>query len=228
MSDSSRRGRTRSETTRLAILEATRDELAAHGYDKLSIDRIAAAAGAGKQTVYRWYPSKSALVAECVLEGYLSPLTNPVPDTGDARRDLRAWLDTFAGHLARPRTSALIRALAAAAAESDDVAVRFYEDVTGSVEEAVAARLRTAQDRRPGAMATAAAEALIGAMLYRLLVRQPATPEFLDSLIDTVFSGTRGTGGGTDSGTGGGTDSSTGGGTGGGTERATAATDPAP
>ena len=49
----SRRGRTRSEEARAAILRATRDELMANGYDKLSIDRVAAAAGTGKQTVYR-------------------------------------------------------------------------------------------------------------------------------------------------------------------------------
>ncbi|MFF5566496.1 TetR/AcrR family transcriptional regulator [Streptomyces sp. NPDC012623] len=196
----SRRGRLRSETTRRALLAATRDELTAHGYDKLSIDRIAAAAGAGKQTVYRWYPSKSALVAECVLDGYVFPPAGPVPDTGDARRDLRDWLGAFADRLAEPRTAALIRALTAATAESDDVAVRFYERVTATVENALAARLRSAAPAdRPtscGDTATAAAEALIGAMLYRLLVRQPATPRFLDSLIDTVFGGTAGASGG--------------------------------
>ncbi|MFJ2815327.1 TetR/AcrR family transcriptional regulator [Streptomyces sp. NPDC087294] len=191
MSDS-RRGRARSETTRRALLDATREELAAHGYDKLSIDRIAHAAGAGKQTVYRWYPSKSALVAECVLDGAVLPAGNLVPDTGDIRRDLRDWLGAFAGRLARPEAAALIRALTAAAAESDDVAARCYERLTSATAGALAARLRTAAPAARHASATVAAEALIGAMLYRLLVRQPATPHFLDSLIDTVLTGTQG------------------------------------
>ncbi|WP_405855881.1 TetR/AcrR family transcriptional regulator [Streptomyces sp. NBC_01515] len=65
----SQRGRTRSESTRQAIPEATRDEPAAGGYDKVPIDRIATAAGAGEQTVHRRYRSKSELVAECILEG---------------------------------------------------------------------------------------------------------------------------------------------------------------
>jgi AcrR family transcriptional regulator len=191
MSDT-RRGRTRSEAVRRAVLEATRDELAAHGYDKLSIDRIAAAAGAGKQTVYRWYPSKSALVAECVLDGYGFPATTPVPNTGVVRRDLRDWLEGFADHLAEPQSAALIRASTAAAAESDDVARRFYDHVTAASEDALTARLRDAAPAARPASATAAAEALVGAMLYRLLVRQPATPEFLDSLVDTVLSGIQG------------------------------------
>ena len=194
MSDT-RRGRARSEAVRRAILEATRDELAANGYDKLSIDRIAAAAGAGKQTVYRWYPSKSALVAECVLDGYGFPATGPVPNTGAIRRDLRDWLGAFADHLAQPQSAALIRASTAAAAESDDVALRFYDHVTAASEDALTARLRDAAPAARPASATAAAEALVGAMLYRLLVRQPATPQFLDSLVDTVLSGIQGTGG---------------------------------
>ncbi|WP_405862442.1 TetR/AcrR family transcriptional regulator [Streptomyces sp. NBC_01515] len=193
MSDT-RRGRTRSEAVRRAVLEATRDELAAHGYDKLSIDRIAAAAGAGKQTVYRWYPSKSALVAECVLDGYGFPATTPVPNTGAVRRDLRDWLGAFADHLAEPRSAALIRASTAAAAESDDVAVRFYNHVTAASEDALTARLRNAAPAAQPESATAAAEALVGAMLYRLLVRQPATPEFLDSLVDTILCGIQGMG----------------------------------
>jgi AcrR family transcriptional regulator len=185
----SRRGRTRNEATRRAILEATRDELAASGYDKLSIDRIAAAAGAGKQTVYRWYPSKSALVAECILDGYALPAAEPVPQTGDARRDLRDWLGAFADQLNHPQGAALVRACAAAAAESDDVAARFYKHVTGAAEADLAARLRAAAPQERIATTGAAAQALIGAMLYRLLVLQPVTPEFLDGLIDTVLGG---------------------------------------
>ncbi|MEV6537812.1 hypothetical protein [Streptomyces sp. NPDC051665] len=73
------------------------------------------------------------------------------------------------------------------------MAVGFYKHVTAAAEDALAERLRAATpvgDTR----AIAAAEALIGAMLYRLLVRQLATPQFLDSLTDTVLSGIQGTG----------------------------------
>ena len=83
--EQSRRGRTRSEEARAAILRATRDELTANGYDKLSIDRVAAAAGAGKQTVYRWYPAKSALVADCIIGGYLLSDLDEVVDAEGPR-----------------------------------------------------------------------------------------------------------------------------------------------
>ena len=189
----SRRGRRRSEVTRRAILEATRDELTAHGYDKLSIDRIAAAAGAGKQTIYRWYPSKSELVADCILEGHVLAEPVAVPDNGDVRRDLRAWLHTFIAYATRPATAALLRAAVAAAAESDAVAARFHERITAVTEATLVGRLRAGAEagQISAAMpAPAVAQALIGALLYRLLIRMPPTPAFADGLLDVLLAGT--------------------------------------
>ncbi|GAA1645212.1 TetR/AcrR family transcriptional regulator [Actinoplanes couchii] len=183
-----RRGRARSEVTRRAILAATRDELTAHGYDRLSIDRIAAAAGAGKQTVYRWYPSKVALVADCLLADRVFDGVAPVADTGDLVADLRVWLRAFAAQFDRPDTAAFIRAATAAAAESDQVAIRFYEQSTAAAETALAERLRAGEaagQLKPG-VAAATAQSLIGAMLYRLLTRQPVTAEFADQLVSAL------------------------------------------
>ena len=53
------RGRPRSETARKAVLRAALRLVAAHGYRALTIEGIAAAAGVGKQTIYRWWPSKA-------------------------------------------------------------------------------------------------------------------------------------------------------------------------
>ena len=43
-----------------AILVAAAELIAEVGYRKLSIEAIAARAGVGKQTIYRWWPSKGA------------------------------------------------------------------------------------------------------------------------------------------------------------------------
>ncbi|MGO7983441.1 helix-turn-helix domain-containing protein, partial [Rhizobium johnstonii] len=66
-----RRGPVRSEVARMAILEATARQFEARGYDQLTMEGIAAEAKVGKQTIYRWWPSKSALVADCLIAGLL-------------------------------------------------------------------------------------------------------------------------------------------------------------
>ena len=63
------RGRRRSERSHEAILAATQRLLLERGYRELTIEGIAARAGVGKQTIYRWWPSKAALVLEAYLAG---------------------------------------------------------------------------------------------------------------------------------------------------------------
>ncbi len=168
-------------------MRATRDELLAHGYDRLSLDRIAAAAGAGKQTIYRWYPAKSALVADCIIGGYLLPDMDEVPDTGDVQQDLRNWVRALAEYTGRVETAPLLRAATAAAAESDEVAARLYEHVTSVAERALVDRLRAAG--QAGQSPALLAQALIGALLYRLLTSLPLTADVADNLFDAMSNG---------------------------------------
>ena len=68
---------------------------------KLTIEAIAAEAGVGKQTIYRWWPSKGAVVAEAVLEETL-PRVRFTP-TGDFERDPAEFFEwvKFRSHLSR-------------------------------------------------------------------------------------------------------------------------------
>jgi AcrR family transcriptional regulator len=188
-----RPGRARSETAWKAILEATRDELATQGFDRLSIDRIASAAGVGKQTVYRWYPSKNSLVAECILRGYVITPSIDVADTGDVRRDVASWLADFAAGSRQPDAAALIRAGTAAAAEDPDIAAR-YQEVVSANEDALVLRLDAgiAAAQLPADTPTAAlAETIVGSLLYRVLTRQEITTQYTEDLFRVVFGDRR-------------------------------------
>lgn len=68
------RGRRRSEKSRMAILEAAQ-ELASttKSYRAFSYDAIAKRAGVGKATIYRWWPSKLALLVELNSEAFPEP-----------------------------------------------------------------------------------------------------------------------------------------------------------
>jgi len=73
------------------IFEATLDLLVETGYDRLTLDSVAARAKASKATLYRRWTSKAALVIDAVscLKGELTEL----PDTGDLRSDLYAMVE---------------------------------------------------------------------------------------------------------------------------------------
>ena len=70
-----------------AILHATRELVGESGYGSLTIEGIAARAGVGKSTIYRWWRSKGELVAEALAEILEA---RPIPDSGDTRQDLTA------------------------------------------------------------------------------------------------------------------------------------------
>ena len=80
-------GRPRSEESRQAILRSTLKLLKrARGLAELSIEGIAADANVGKATVYRWWPTKAALVADAFSASAEEELR--FPDTGSLVRDM--------------------------------------------------------------------------------------------------------------------------------------------
>jgi AcrR family transcriptional regulator len=183
-----RRGAARSETARLAILHATAHQFAERGYDHLTMEGIAAEAGVGKQTIYRWWPSKGALVAECLLEGLLLPDRFLPPETGDLRADLTAWLDDVLAFIGDERNEALLRSLVAAASENAEVGRRLDESIFGG--SALLLRLQTAveaTDLRPDAPVQEIIEALVGALVFRVLTRAPVTPGLASRLVGAVL-----------------------------------------
>jgi AcrR family transcriptional regulator len=59
-------GRKRSQESRLAILTAAFELTAELGYAGLTIEGIAARSGTGKQTIYRWWPSKADVLLDAL------------------------------------------------------------------------------------------------------------------------------------------------------------------
>ena len=194
-----RRGRPRSMTVHQAILKAARDLLAEDGYAQFSVDRVAARAGVGKQTVYRRWPSKAPLAAEAIL-GSARPAASAFPaDTGDIHRDLRNWLHEQVAFLASPQNASLVRALAAAAAEDPHDAQALYQQLTGPQRDILIRRLQAGADAgqvRPGADLEAVADALTGALVYQVLARDTAgiSTRRADGLLDVIMSGLQTTG----------------------------------
>src|SRR5215208_1592200 len=100
-----------------AILGATRTLIQTIGYDRMSMEGIAARAGVGKQTIYRWWPSKGAVLFDAFLA--LSEDAEGVPalpDTGVLEADLKLVLRATVEELNDPRFDVPMRAMTAAIA----------------------------------------------------------------------------------------------------------------
>lgn len=76
-----------------AILQAALDGLAELGYDRLSMDEIAARAHAGKGALYRRWPSKAALVVDAIVAWREARAPIHAPDTGSLRGDFEAMIE---------------------------------------------------------------------------------------------------------------------------------------
>ena len=80
-------GRPRSEEREQEILEAAIAAFIEEGYNAMTIEGVAARAGAGKATLYRRWNNKAELVADAIRRYVCREV--PLVDTGDVRADLR-------------------------------------------------------------------------------------------------------------------------------------------
>ena len=87
------RGRPRDPETDSKITRAAAELLLLRGFDKTTVDEVAARAGVGKATVYRRWPSKEDLAVAAMETLYSAEF--PEPDTGSIRGDLAASYRSF-------------------------------------------------------------------------------------------------------------------------------------
>lgn len=114
------RGRPRSEKARLAILAAAGDLMLTGGLAAATMDAIAARAGVGKATIYKWWPSRGAVA----LDGFLDRVagTLAIPE-GFSTQEALTWQVGALVTLFRDTTAGpLMRALVAAAQSDPDIA----------------------------------------------------------------------------------------------------------
>lgn len=105
-------GRPRSESSQAAILEAAFGLLVQRGYGGFTIEAVAAAAGAGKTTIYRWWKTKAELAVDCFFHATEAELR--FPETGSTETDFRAQIADLAKLLRGERGRALAAMLGGA------------------------------------------------------------------------------------------------------------------
>ena len=182
----------RKESSRLAILDAAVALCREEGYSKLSIEAIAARAGTGKHTIYRWWPSKGAVLTEA-LDREMTAGSAAFPDTGDVVSDMRAIVTEVVRIQSDPAFGPPLAALLAEAQLDPATGPALLERLLKPRRAPIVERLRRAQKRGQLPMsldAEVVLEVIFGALYHRLLLRSgPLDAAYAAFVVDLVFAG---------------------------------------
>ena len=183
-------GRPRSEASKTSILNATIDLLEESGYSTLTIEAIAARAGVGKATIYRWWPNKSILVLDAFLMSTESRLyfQENTSIRENFRQQLQTLANVFNGILGRT-----VVALVAESGEDSEIAKAFYtyylkprrEDAILILERAIAQG-----EIQAGINLDVVSDMLYGPVYFRILIfKKKVDSKFIDTLVGQVMKG---------------------------------------
>ncbi|MFF2204563.1 TetR/AcrR family transcriptional regulator [Streptomyces sp. NPDC058145] len=189
----------RSEKSRRAIYAAALALVGETGYRKTTVEGIAARAGVGKQTIYRWWSSKADVLLEAFLDlgeqaaraAGQQPYT--LPDTGDLAADLKTVLRATVDELLDPCFETPARALAAEGLVDEQLGREFVDKLLQPQLQLYVDRLRSAQDTgavRPDLDPRIALELFVSPLAQRWLQRTgPISYDYTDTLVDYALHG---------------------------------------
>lgn len=186
--ESSAPGRRRSEHSHRAILQATREVLDQVGYRAMTIEAIAAQAGVGKKTIYRWWPSKAAVALEALTTS--TEAQAPFPDTGSLAEDLLTYFEqAFPG--LQGKSGTVLSGLAAEAQLDPEFAHEFQRVFIVPRKQGLVTLLQRGVSRgelAPNINLEVLADLVYGAKWYRfLLYPAPLDKEFAREIVALVL-----------------------------------------
>ncbi len=169
------------------ILDAALDVLAEAGYDRLTMDAVAARAKASKATLYRRWNGKAALVIDALISQKEAP---SLPDTGSLRGDLIGAFCGMGG-MTDARQMALLGSVITAISRDAEFAEAFRRDFIGpkaAINTAIFERARARGEIRDDIDLDILGPALPGILLHRLfLLGEFPTEELITAVIDQVI-----------------------------------------
>ena len=185
----------RSERSKQAILDATRELLAEEGgVRSLTIEAVAARSGVAKTTIYRRWRDKWELALDAAMIDMLSSFDDPV-DVGDTRKELITFVNSAVRTLGSKPYGPALQGLASEVATDPELARVYQEYVVEPRRlqiQAVIERGIERGDLRPDTDPRMIQELLIGPIYYRLLFSGPPFDRKLGPrLVDAVLDGFR-------------------------------------
>jgi AcrR family transcriptional regulator len=184
-------GRPRSEQSRQSILRSTLKFLKQKGgFADLSIEAIAADANVGKTTVYRWWPTKAALVADAFSTSADQELR--FPNTGSVQRDMSLQMRRLI-RVFRSKRGKVVAALLAGGQSDPELIAAFRDRFLWPRRKQAYQTLQRGVDRGEIPLGTdldLVLDSLYGPIYMRFLIRHDALNErFADDLCGLVLKG---------------------------------------
>ncbi len=170
------------------ILDITLELIAEVGYERMSMDVLAARARASKATLYRRWPGKAPLVAEAVRRRGCA-ISFATPDTGSLRGDLIAAI-RVKREILTGQDGPLFVGLMMAAQSDTELASLLREQFSAdksAVTETLISRAIARQEVPPGTNASLVTEIVPALLLTRLLVTgEPLDDAYLAHVVDDI------------------------------------------
>ena len=174
-------GRPRSTAADRAILEAAFLALTSDGYAQMSIEAVAAAAGVGKTTIYRRYPTKRELAAAAIAA---MTFVVPPPSDQDVRTTLLGILKQGREVLVGARAMTMLGTLLVEERREPELIELFRQRIIGPRRQLLMGILVAAQSRGELAVDAdleVATDMLVGGMHSRYLAGMPIDEDWIDT-----------------------------------------------
>ena len=183
-----RRGRPRSAATTSAVLRSAYTLMATTGLAATTIDAVARASGVSKMTIYKWWPSREALLIDAFLDH--ASLMLPLPNTGAPgnrlRRHASAYAEALQGEFGRVQL-AVISECISKTGSAEIFYERYLHYRRSALVELIAAGQ---QDGSIGAAGTPQDlyDAIYGCLFYRYIFGiKPISSAQARNLVDTLL-----------------------------------------
>jgi AcrR family transcriptional regulator len=184
-------GPRRSKRAHEAILAAAAELLVERPYADVCIEAIASRAGVGKQTIYRWWTSKAAVLMEACAA--LVAREVPLPDTGSVQSDLRDYLTHICAFFETQLSRPTIAGLLAEAQCNTELAQAFEQRLLKQrriVLRTILERAVARGELRTDADLEVIIDMVHGALWYRtLFLKAPLDESFIEHITHQILSG---------------------------------------
>lgn len=187
------RGRPRSDRARRAVLEAAGDVLMERGMTGFTMEAVAARARVSKATLYKWWPSRSAVA----IDGFFARVRESVvvPESASTEQALVFQVDALRKLFAHTACGPLMRSLAGQAQTDPDIGDALRERWLGPRRVASERILRDGIARgeiRPDIDVAVTLDQLFAPLYYRLFFgHEPLAAGLARQVVAQVMAGIR-------------------------------------